>query len=109
MTVQPYDAALQAVNASGMSVSASIANADVSLTDITSYTLFRLKGNATDEGAEACNGLARKCTDHNPLCIRPTNKAFNIPSPVMLQLVPDLQVFWRLTVLLIITLAQPTI
>jgi hypothetical protein len=62
-TVQPYDTALSAVNASGMSVSASIANADVSLTGITSYTLFRLKGNATDEGARAGNGHADKCID----------------------------------------------
>lgn len=53
MTVQPYDTVLSAVNASGMRVSASIASADVSLTGITSYTLFRLKGNATDEGDKA--------------------------------------------------------
>ena len=62
-TVQPYDTALSAVNASGMSVSASIASADVSLTGITSYTLFRLKGNATDEGARAGDGHANKCID----------------------------------------------
>lgn len=40
-----------------MSVSADIANAEVSLTGITSYTLFRLRGNASDEGEVACKGM----------------------------------------------------